>query len=78
MAVGNLAECEVAVGEPDPVRAAEALREPGVSVAVVKMGPEGVFALDESGGRALSRRPRSTSSTASAPGTPSAARSATA
>ncbi len=50
VAVGNLAECEVAVGESDPVRAAEALRALGIRLAVVKMGPEGVFALDESGG----------------------------
>ncbi|MGQ0844088.1 MAG: 5-dehydro-2-deoxygluconokinase [Sporichthyaceae bacterium] len=50
VAVGNLAECEVAVGETDPVRAAEALRRAGVSLAVVKLGPDGVFALDESGG----------------------------
>lgn len=50
VAVGNLAECEVAVGESDPVRAAEALRKAGVRLAVVKMGPEGVFALDETGG----------------------------
>lgn len=50
VAVGNLEECAVAVGERDPVRAAEALRALGVRLAVVKMGPEGVFALDESGG----------------------------
>ncbi|MGQ0467300.1 MAG: 5-dehydro-2-deoxygluconokinase [Sporichthyaceae bacterium] len=50
VAVGNLAECGVAVGESDPVRAAEALRRAGVDLAVVKMGPDGVFALDSSGG----------------------------
>lgn len=50
VAIGNLAECEVAVGESDPARAAEALRALGVRLAVVKMGPEGVFGLDETGG----------------------------
>lgn len=50
VAVGNLDECEIAVGQRDPVLAAEALRAHGVRLAVVKMGAEGVFALDESGG----------------------------
>jgi 5-dehydro-2-deoxygluconokinase len=49
VAVGNLEECEVAVGERDPVRAAELLRATGVRLAVVKMGGDGVFALDDSG-----------------------------
>jgi 5-dehydro-2-deoxygluconokinase len=49
VAVGNLEECEVAVGERDPVRAAERLRATGVQLAVVKMGGDGVFALDDSG-----------------------------
>jgi 5-dehydro-2-deoxygluconokinase len=42
--VGNLAECEVAVGESDPGRAAEALLDAGVTLAVVKLGPQGVLA----------------------------------
>jgi 5-dehydro-2-deoxygluconokinase len=42
--VGNLDECETAVGERDPHRAAAALLEYGVDVAVVKQGPEGVLA----------------------------------
>jgi 5-dehydro-2-deoxygluconokinase len=49
VAVGNLEECEVAVGERDPVRAAELLRATGVRLAVVKMGGDGVYALDDSG-----------------------------
>ncbi len=49
VAVGNLDECEVAVGERDPLRAAQALRELGVRLAVVKQGPAGVLALDEDG-----------------------------
>lgn len=44
VAVGNLDECEVAVGERDPERAARALLDHGVSLAVVKQGPGGVLA----------------------------------
>jgi 5-dehydro-2-deoxygluconokinase len=44
VAVGNLDECEVAVGERDPHRAAAALLAAGVEVAVVKQGPKGVLA----------------------------------
>jgi len=44
VAVGNREECEVAVGETDPVRAADALLERGVEVAIVKQGPKGVLA----------------------------------
>ncbi|MDI6100377.1 5-dehydro-2-deoxygluconokinase [Actinoplanes sp. NEAU-A12] len=44
VAVGNLTECRVAVGEDDPDRAAGALLDAGVSLAVVKLGPEGVLA----------------------------------
>ena len=49
VAVGNLAECEVAVGESEPDRAAEALLDMGIELAIVKLGPEGVLArtLDE-------------------------------
>ncbi|MFE6996917.1 5-dehydro-2-deoxygluconokinase [Microbacterium sp. NPDC057659] len=42
--VGNLEECEVAVGESDPHRAADALLERGVELAIVKQGPRGVLA----------------------------------
>ncbi|MBA8824338.1 5-dehydro-2-deoxygluconokinase [Saccharopolyspora lacisalsi] len=44
VAVGNLDECERAVGTRDPEGAAEALLEAGVELAVVKKGPEGVLA----------------------------------
>ena len=44
VAVGNREECEVAVGETDPERAADALLEAGVALAVVKQGPKGVLA----------------------------------
>lgn len=43
-AVGNREECRVAVGETDPDRAADALLEAGVELAVVKQGPAGVLA----------------------------------
>jgi 5-dehydro-2-deoxygluconokinase len=42
--VGNLDECETAVGEREPLRAAEALLDKGVELAVVKQGPKGVLA----------------------------------
>jgi len=44
VAVGNHEECEVAVGERDPRRAADALLSAGVELAIVKMGPKGVLA----------------------------------
>jgi 5-dehydro-2-deoxygluconokinase len=44
VAVGNAEECEVAVGESDPYRAADALLERGVRLAIVKRGPLGVLA----------------------------------
>lgn len=44
VAVGNLEECEVAVGERDPERAADALLDQGVELAIVKQGPRGVLA----------------------------------
>lgn len=49
VAVGNLAECEVAVGEREPQRAADALLERGVELAVVKQGPAGVLATTREG-----------------------------
>ena len=44
VAVGNREECEVAVGETDPDRAADALLERGLELAIVKQGPRGVLA----------------------------------
>jgi 5-dehydro-2-deoxygluconokinase len=43
VAVGNLEECETAVGTRDPKEAADALLDLGVSLAVVKQGPRGVL-----------------------------------
>jgi 5-dehydro-2-deoxygluconokinase len=43
VAVGNRRECEVAVGTADPDRAADALLDRGVELAVVKLGSEGVL-----------------------------------
>ena len=43
VAVGNREECEVATGETDPDRAAQALLDAGVELAVVKQGPRGVL-----------------------------------
>ncbi|HYT25794.1 MAG TPA: 5-dehydro-2-deoxygluconokinase [Actinomycetota bacterium] len=44
--VGNLDECETAVGVSEPRAAAQALRDHGVDVVVVKQGPKGVLARD--------------------------------
>ncbi|MRX45180.1 5-dehydro-2-deoxygluconokinase [Agromyces kandeliae] len=44
VAVGNREECEIAVGETEPQRAADALLERGVELAIVKQGPKGVLA----------------------------------
>ena len=44
VAIGNKEECRVAVGEEQPDRAADALLERGVEIAVVKQGPRGVMA----------------------------------
>lgn len=46
VAVGNLDECETAVGTREPKAAAQALRDHGIDVVVVKQGPEGVLARD--------------------------------
>src|SRR4029453_14945042 len=50
VAVGNREECEVAVGETEPDKAADALLDAGVELAVVKQGPKG--------GRAKTRNTR--------------------
>lgn len=44
VAIGNLDECQTAVGEREPRAAAEALLDHGVELAVVKQGPRGVLA----------------------------------
>jgi 5-dehydro-2-deoxygluconokinase len=43
VAVGNREECEIAVGESDPDKAADALLDLGVELAIVKQGPRGVL-----------------------------------
>jgi 5-dehydro-2-deoxygluconokinase len=43
VAVGNREECEVAVGESDPLRAADAQLDLGIELAIVKLGPKGVL-----------------------------------
>jgi 5-dehydro-2-deoxygluconokinase len=44
VAVGNLDECDTAVGVREPRGAARALRARGIDLAVVKQGPKGVLA----------------------------------
>jgi 5-dehydro-2-deoxygluconokinase len=44
VAVGNLEECQTAVGTADARAAAAALLGAGVELAVVKRGPDGVYA----------------------------------
>jgi len=46
VAVGNLDEWSTAVDEREPRAAAEAARELGIDLAVVKQGPKGVLAID--------------------------------
>ena len=48
VAVGNREECEVAVGETEPEKAADALIAAGVELAIVKQGPKGVLAKTRS------------------------------
>ncbi len=43
VAVGNREECEIAVGETNPHKAADALLNLGVELAIVKQGPRGVL-----------------------------------
>ncbi|MBL8928360.1 MAG: 5-dehydro-2-deoxygluconokinase [Pseudonocardia sp.] len=47
VAVGNLDECESAVGEREPHAAARALHDRGVPLAIVKQGPKGVLASED-------------------------------
>jgi 5-dehydro-2-deoxygluconokinase len=49
VAVGNKEECQVAVGETEPHRAADALLERGIELAIVKQGPKGVLAKTRGG-----------------------------
>jgi 5-dehydro-2-deoxygluconokinase len=45
VAVGNLEECQTAVGESEPEAAAKALLAQGLDLAVIKQGPRGVLAV---------------------------------
>jgi len=47
--VGNLDECATAVGTRVPADAAKALRDKGGRLAIVKQGPDGVLAVDDTG-----------------------------
>ena len=49
IAIGNLEECAVAVGEGSPSEMAKRILDLGVEVAVVKMGPAGVTAFNRDG-----------------------------
>jgi 5-dehydro-2-deoxygluconokinase len=49
VAVGNKEECQIAVGETEPHRAADALLERGIELAIVKQGPKGVLAKTRDG-----------------------------
>jgi 5-dehydro-2-deoxygluconokinase len=51
VAVGNLEEVSVVVGDLEPDEAAEALLELGPEVAIVKLGPRGVLARSSEGER---------------------------
>jgi 5-dehydro-2-deoxygluconokinase len=51
LAVGNRAECEIAVGTADPEVAADRLLDRGLSGAIVKLGGDGVLVATEDGRR---------------------------
>lgn len=51
MAIGNRAECEIAVGVTDPYDAADRLLALGLQAAIVKMGGEGVLVATADGVR---------------------------
>ena len=53
VAVGNRTECEIAVGAADPDEAADRLLDRGVSLAVVKMGADGVLVATADGRSAV-------------------------
>ena len=52
IAIGNRAECEVAVGTTDPDVAAERLLARGLRAAIVKLGADGVLVATADGARA--------------------------
>lgn len=57
VAVGNREECAVAVGSDDPEEAAARLRAAGVRLAIVKLGGDGVLAVDDAGTHRIAPTP---------------------
>ncbi len=57
IAVGNREECAVAVGSDDPHEAAAKLRERGITLAVVKLGGDGVLLSTDDGERLIAPPP---------------------
>ncbi len=51
IAIGNRAECEIAVGTTDPDTAADRLLEHGLDTAIVKLGGDGVLVATSDGRR---------------------------
>jgi len=51
MAIGNRAECEIAVGTDDPAEAADLLLARGLRIVIVKMGGDGVLVATADGRR---------------------------
>jgi 5-dehydro-2-deoxygluconokinase len=51
LAIGNRAECEIAVGTTDPDEAADRLLARGLTAAIVKLGGEGVLVATADGRR---------------------------
>jgi 5-dehydro-2-deoxygluconokinase len=49
VAIGNLDECETAVGTREPLQAGEALLDAGIELAIVKQGPAGVMGFTADG-----------------------------
>ena len=77
VAVGNRAECEVAVGTRDPDAAADALLERGIELAIVKLGGDGVLVATADERHAVGAGPGRGRVRLWVPATRSAARSAT-
>jgi 5-dehydro-2-deoxygluconokinase len=57
VAVGNRAECEVAVGTADPDEAARRLLARGVELAIVKLGGDGVLVASAGGAATIPAEP---------------------
>jgi 5-dehydro-2-deoxygluconokinase len=57
VAIGNRAECEVAVGTADPVEAARRLLDRGVHLAIVKQGGDGVLVATSDGSTTIPPHP---------------------